>query len=103
MRLMNRDEVTQPRLSDPATRSHPKQIIPGIGDQLLIDHPFEQGLDMLVRLRPIHAVEPLLTQIANTWRELEPKQIEEGKKHFGIYVDKSRICLHKTRFSTAPF
>src|SRR5229473_5831745 len=74
------------RRGDPASfegACHPEQIIPGTGDQVLIDRPFEQGLDMLVGLRPIHAVEPLLTEIANTWRELEPQQIEEGKHDFG--------------------
>ena len=73
MRLMNRDEVTQPRLS-----------VPGTSDQVLIDRPFEQGLDMLVGLRPIHAVEPLLTEIANTWCELQAEQIEEGEEHFRV-------------------
>src|SRR6266567_1491007 len=77
---------------------HPKQIIPGIRDQLLIDHPFEQGLDMLIRLRPIHAIEPLLPQVENTWRKLQPKQIEEGKEHFGIYVDTLPRYLHKTGY-----
>ena len=66
---------------------HPDQIIPGMHDQLLIDRPFEQGLDMLVGLRPIHAVEPLLTQVANARGELQAEQVEEGKEHFGVYVD----------------
>ena len=75
------------RRGDPASfegACHPEQIIPGTGDQVLIDRPFEQGLDVLVGLRPIHAVESLLTQVANTRRELQPKQVEEGKHNFGI-------------------
>src|SRR6266851_5638249 len=38
---------------------------------------------MLVGLRPIHAVEPLLTEIANTWCKLQAEQIKEGKHDFG--------------------
>ncbi len=63
---------------------HPEQIIPGTRDQVLIDRPFEQRFDMLVGLGPIHTVEPLLAQVANTWRELQAEQVEEGKEHFGI-------------------
>ena len=75
------------RRGDPASferACYPEQFIPGTGDQVLIDRSFEQGLDMLVGLRPIHAVEPLLTEIANTWCELQAEQIEEGKHNFGI-------------------
>ncbi len=80
------------RRGDPASfegACHPEQIIPGTSDQVLIDRPFEQRLDMLVRLRPIHAVEPLLPQVANTWCELQAEQIEEGKHDFG---KPSSIC-----------
>src|SRR6266567_19594 len=75
------------RRGDPASferACYPEQFIPGTGDQVLIDRSFEQGLDMLVGLRPIHTVESLLTQVANTRRELQPKQVEEGKHNFGI-------------------
>ncbi len=39
---------------------------------------------MLVGFCPIHPVEPLLTQVANTRSELQPQQIEEGKEYFGV-------------------
>ena len=79
---------------------HPDQIIPGMHDQLLIDRPFEQGFDMPVRLRPIHAVELLLPQVANTRGELQAEQVEEGKEHFGVYVDTS---LRYIRHSSMTF
>src|SRR3989442_12627085 len=67
-------------------------------DLLHIDGSSQQWCQSWIGLWFLNTVDTLVSQIANTRGKAKAQQMGHAKNLVGIYVDKSRICLHKTGY-----